>query len=181
MTTAATTELADCIATLKQAGENALTNPHVDDFLEIERYLGQLDSMVRETQQAMWSREAKDTIRRLERQEPLTPQDHDVIRTFIVSDAEHYLDQENNFGDWLNEFRRLIDEMGKRANTVDRESIGVLRGVLEDANRLVPDIRNYLEEKQRVQKFDLTQGDLDKQTCQLLARVLKEQLTSSNR
>ena len=181
MTTATTTELADCIATLKQAGERALTNPQVDDFLEIERYLGQLESMVRETQQSMWSREAKDTIRRLERQEPLTPQDHDVIRTFIVSDAEHYLDQENNFGDWLNEFRRLIDELGKRANAVDRESIGALRGVLKDANRLVPDIRNYLEEKQRVQKFDLTQGDLDPQTRELLARVLKEQLTSSNR
>ena len=181
MTTAATTELADCIATLKQAGENALTNPHVDDFIEIERYLGQLESMVRETQQSLWSREAKDTIRRLERQEPLTPQDHEVIRTFIVSDAEHYLDQENNFGDWLNEFRRLIEEMGKRANTVDRDSIGVLRGVLKDANRLVPDIRNYLEEKKRVQKFDLTQGDLDTQTRELLARVLKEQLTSKNR
>lgn len=139
MTTAATTELADCIATLKQAGENALTNPHVEDFLEIERYLGQLDSMVREQQQAMWSREAKETNRRLERQEPLTPQDHDVIRAFIVSDAEHYLDQENNFGDWLNEFRRLLEEMGKRANTADRESIGVLRGVLKDANRLVPE------------------------------------------
>ncbi len=181
MITAATTELADCIATLKQAGEHALTNPHVDDFLEIERYLGQLESLVREQQQAMWSREAKETIRRLECREPLTPPDHDVIRTFIVSDAEHYLDQENNFGDWLNEFRRLIDEMGKRANTVDRESIGVLRGVLKDANRLVPAIRNYLEEKQRVQKFDLPQGDLDKQTCQLLARLLKEQLTSKNR
>ena len=103
MTTAATTELADCITTLKKAGENALTNPHVDDFLEIERYLGQLESVVRETQQSMWSREAKDTIRRLECQEPLTPQDHDVIRTFIVSDAEHYLAQENNFGDWLSE------------------------------------------------------------------------------
>lgn len=34
MTTAATTELADCISTLRKAGENALTNPHVDDFLE---------------------------------------------------------------------------------------------------------------------------------------------------
>ncbi len=181
MTTAATSQLAECIDTLKQAGEQALAQPNVDGFIEIERYLGQVASMVREKQQAMWSREAKTAIRHLENQEPLTPEDKDVIRAFIVSDAEHYVDQENNYQDWLNEFRRLIGELVTCVNTVDRNSIGVMRGILKDANRLVPDIRNYLEEQQRIRKFDLTQGELDSQTCKLLARVLKDQHTSDSR
>lgn len=181
MTTAATSQLAECMETLKKAGEQALSQTNVDDFVEIERYLGQLASMVREQQQAMWSREAKVAIRHLENQEPLTAEDKDVIRAFIISDAEHYINQENNYQDWLNEFRRLIGELTNVCHRIDRESIGVVRGILKDANRLVPDIRNYLEEKQRIRRFDLTQGELDPQTSKLLARVLKEQLTSDTR
>ena len=181
MPTAAPSKLAERFEVLKESGEFALENQTVEDFIDIERQLGDIEATLRELQQSMWAREAKQTIRRLEKNEPLTPVDRDLIRTFIVSDAEHYLAQENNHRDWLGEFRRLLGEMSRRVNTVDRDSIGALRGVVKDAVRLVPDIRNYLEEQRRVERFDLTQGDLDPQTRGMLARILKEQLTNPSR
>ena len=181
MPTLTTSQLAESVETLKQAGEFALESPSVEGFIEIERRLTGLEAVVREVQQSMWTKEAKATILRLEKDEPLTPTDRDVIRTFIVSDAQRYLALENNFRDWLNEFRRLLGEMARRMNTVDRDSIGDMRGVVKDAMRLVPDIRNYLEEQRRVERFDVAQDALDAQSRTMLARILKEQLSSPNR
>lgn len=181
MPTVATSKLAECIEALKEAGHFALDHPTVEDFIDLERQLTTTEAMIREFQQGMWATEVKATIKRLEKNQPLTEADRDVIRTFIVSDAEHYLAQENNFHDWLREFRRLLDELARRAHMVDRGTIGELRGVMKDAVRLVPDIRNYLEEQRRVDRFDLAQADLDTQSRTMLARILKEQITSSSR
>ncbi len=156
MPTATTTQLVDCTELLKSAGESALHRPTVEDFIDIERQLGEVDTLTRELQQSLWRNEAKHTIKRLESNEPLTESDREVIRTFVVSDAQHYLDEENNFPDWLREFRRLLTEMDRRAHTVDRESIGPMRGVVKDAVRLIPYIRNYLEVQRRFDRFDLT-------------------------
>ena len=181
MPTLTTSQLAESVETLKQAGELALQNPTVEDFIDIERRLNGLEAVIREVQQCMWAREAKATIRRLEKDEPLTATDRDVIRTFIISDAQHYIALENNYHDWLNEFRRLLEELGRRVNTADRDSIGDMRGVVRDATRLAPDIRNYLEERKRLERFNLAQDTLDVQSRTLLAHILKEQLSSPNR
>ena len=181
MPTAVTSKLAECIEALKEAGHFALDHPTVEDFIDLERQVTTTEAMIRELQQDMWSNEAKATIKRLEKNQPLTEADRDVIRTFIVSDAEHYLAQENDFHNWLRELHRLLDELARRAHVVDRGSIGDLRGVMKDAVRLIPDIRNYLEEQRRVDRFDLAQTDLDTQSRTMLARILKEQLTSPSR
>ena len=74
-----------------------------------------------------------------------------------------------------------MDDLCKRVNTVDRETIADLRGVLKDAIRLVPDIRNYLDEKRRVEKFEQALETLDKSSRDMLVRVLREQLRAHDR
>jgi len=55
------------------------------------------------------------------------------------------------------------------------------RGVLKDAIRLVPDIRNYLEERRRVEKFEVALHTFDATSRNALARLLTEQLGSDSR
>ena len=74
-----------------------------------------------------------------------------------------------------------MDDLVQRANMTDRNTIGDLRGVLKDAIRLVPDIRNYLEERQRVEKFEQALNSLDGPSRDMLARLIKEQLSSPKR
>jgi hypothetical protein len=177
----ATDQLTDTFNALKQAVEAALVNQNAEDFATFEKYLADVDAYARETQQAMWSDEAKQAIKRLEKNDPLTETDLDVIRVFLVSDAEHYLAVENNYGDWLNELKRLASDLQTRARTCDRHSIGELRGVLKDAIRLVPDIRNYLEQQERVHKLDQAMQALDQNSRDMLANLLREQLRSEKR
>ena len=181
MTTVNTDQLSETIQGLKEAASDALKNQSVDDFENFERYLSQVEGYVRELQQSLWADEARATIRRLEKGEPLNETDQELIRTFLVSDAQAYLKHENNFNDWVRELERLIESLEKRAHTVDRQSVADLRGLLKDAIRLVPDIRNYLDEQRRVEKFEQSLQTLDKDARKMLLRLLKDQLRTSDR
>lgn len=181
MATVATDQLTEMIQELKSAADSALAGQNAKEFSEFERFVNEIEALVRETQQAMCGAEAKAVIKKLERGDAMTPPEIEVIRTFLVSDAEHYLAHENNFGDWQLELKRLVNDIAKRSNTLDRHSIAALRGVLKDAIRLVPDIRNYLEERERVKKFDNALKSLDQPARNMLAQLLREQLTSPKR
>ncbi len=181
MTTVAPDRLCDTMQALKDAAETALRNEDANDFETFERYLNEVATFVREQQQAMWSDEAKRAIRNLETGNPLNDDDREVIRTFLVSDAERYLACENNYDDWRSELKRLVDDLVRRTATLDRHTIADLRGVLKDAIRLVPDIRNYLGERARVGEFEQALQALDKPSRDMLVGVLKEQLRSSAR
>lgn len=181
MMTVETDQLVETIQSLKETASCALAHDSADDFEAFERHLNEIDAFVREVQQSLWTNEAQGAIRRLEKGDPLNEQDQELIRTFLISDAESYLKYENNYRDWLNELKRLVDELCKQVNTVDRDTIADLRGVLKDAIRLVPDIRNYLDEKRRLEKFEQAIGTLDKPSRDLLVRLLREQLRSPNR
>ncbi len=181
MTMVDTDQLSEAIHSLKGAASTALANPSVEGFEAFEKYVNEIEAFVREVQQAMWATDAKQTIRHLEKGVPLDETDRAVIRTFLISDAERYVALENNYDDWLRELERLVDDLERRVHTVDRYNIGDLRGALKDAIRLVPDIRNYLDEKRRIDNFEQATESLDKQSCDMLVRLLKEQLSSSKR
>ena len=181
MATVAQDQLTEMIQELKTSADSALAGQNVKEFSEFERFVNEVDAMVRETQQAMWGSEAKAVIKKLERGDALTDPEREVIRTFLVSDAEHYLAHENNFGDWQLELKRLVNDIARRANTLDKHSIAALRGVIKDAVRLVPDIRNYLEERERVKKFDNALKGLDQPARDMLGQLMREQLKSPKR
>lgn len=166
---------------LQESASAAIGSDTGDAFGLFERQLSEFDAACREVQQSMWSDEAKVVIRRLEAGDPLTPSDLDVIRAFLISDAEQYLAMENSYQEWLAELRRLLESIASRACIFDRKSIAELRGVVKDAVRLVPDIRNYLEEHDRVNRCEAALKSLDADSRVLLARILKEDLQSSER
>lgn len=181
MPVAATDELTQTIQDLKKGADAAIAQENAAGFSDFEKFVSEVDAYVREVQQSMWADQAKRTIKALEKGEPLTGEDREVIRVFLISDAERYLQHENNYSDWKCELQRLMDDLVRRSHTVDRNTIGDLRGVLKDAVRLVPDIRNYQEERQRVDKFEQALGTLDPQSTTMLVQLMKEQLKSSKR
>lgn len=181
MTTMSTDQLSDTIQRLKESADGAITQPTLVQFEAFETYVAQVESYVREVQQSMWSEEALQTIHKLEKNEPLETCDLDLLRVFLISDAQRYLALENNFTDWTNELSRLMEDLVRRVGTVDRHTIADLRGVLKDAMRLVPDIRNFLDEKQRVAKFENALNDFDATSRKMLIKLLSEQLASMKR
>lgn len=176
-----TDQLAEAVDFLQQSADEALANGSQDDFARFESQLSRFEAGLREIQQEMWATEAEQAIEHLERGDGLTETDVDVIRAFLVSDAEHYLAVENNFADWTSELHRLFEDMKQRVSGLDRDGIADLRGVVKDAVRLVPDIRNYLAEQERVNRFETALHTVDQQSRTMLAQVLRQQLRSDQR
>lgn len=181
MSTAAPSALQDTVAELTVAARAALSNQTTEEFEGLEQFLAQVEGYVRELQQSMWSREIKTAISHVEGGSPLTAADQEVIRAFLISDAEHYVALENNFPDWCKELERLLADVTKRVNMVDRGNIAELRAVLKDAQRLLPDIRNYLDEKQRIQRFELALSNLDAPSRKMMGKILREAIDNPKR
>jgi hypothetical protein len=178
MTMADVSQLTDTVETLQEAALAAIGEESPEQFEFVEQQINRLAATIREVQQEMWSAEVRTAIDHLEDDKPLTDEDMAVIRTFLVSDAEAYIARENNYEDWVGELSRLLKDIAQRVTGVSRETIPDLRGVLKDAIRLAPDIRNYLEEKQRIRQFDAAFKSLDKSSRQMMAGILQEQISS---
>lgn len=181
MSTINTAELMETISELKDAAGSALKNQCAEGFEALERHLGEVDGYVRELQQSLWSAEAKDTIRRLEKGEALTAADQKLLRIFLISDAKAYLEHENNFQDWVAELERLISHLSSNVAKLNRDNIADYRGVLKDAMRLVPDIRNYFDEQRRVEKCEVALTELDQTSRKMLLKLLQDQLRCDRR
>ena len=181
MTTAQTNEMTEIVDGLKRAANDALHRESPDDFSFVEQQLNLLDARIREVQQSMWASEATTAANHLENGDPLTDADLAVIRAFLISDAERYVQHENNFNDWVNELNRLMDDVSRRLDGMNRDSIADVRGVMKDAVRLMPDIRNYLDEKRRIAQFETALQALDKTSREMMARILREQLANARR
>lgn len=181
MTTATSNQLSETMQSFKSAAEQAISSCDVNDFVALEKFVTDCEAFCREMQQSFWADEAKNLIAALEGGTELSQTDRETLRTFLISDAEFYLEMENNYGDWVNELNRICDDCVRRANSADKFNIGELRGTLKDAERLIPDLRNFCEEKQRVQKFNDAMDTLDKSSRQMLARLIREQLASEKR
>ncbi len=179
--TTQTDQLGDTIQDLRNAADSALNSGTADDFASFERFVNEVEAYARELQQSMWGDEARTAISHLKAGKPLTADDHDVIRAFMISDAQAYLEHENDFNNWISEFKRLVTDLEKRANNIDRDTIADFRGVLKDTIRVVPDIRNFYAEKLRVQKFEEALLSLDDASRKMLAQVMTEQIRSSKR
>ncbi len=183
MSVPATYQIEEVAASLKQAAAEALEAESPEAFSFIERQVNVLDARVREVQQAMWATEGRTAARHLEGGQTLTERDIAVIRTFLISDAEGYVSRKGQVGfpQWIGQLMRLMDDVETAASRLDRDSIPDLRGTLKAAIRLMPDIRGYLEEKQRIQQFEVSLRKMDGPSRAALARILREQISPASR
>lgn len=161
--------------------QSALADKTADSFESLEQRANRFDSFIREMQQVRHANEARAAIRRLEGRDALTDVDRDTIRDLVVGDAAAYLKQENNLKDWLAELQRLGQRVQELSSRADDESVRELRGVVKDAVRLLPNIRSYMEEKQRLDRFNAAIANLDADNRRLLADLLREMMSSTTR
>lgn len=148
-------------------------------FIRLGGILTDNKSAVREKIQADTSGVITTIIGKLEAEKALSSEDLKTLRLWIIGDAESYTRMENNFSDWLKEFKRLAsvlkDYEGKEPSPDD---LVKLHGILEDAARVAYDISNFLEKKQRIAKFEQATQNPASLDSETLSRVLKAKLAS---
>jgi hypothetical protein len=136
------------------------------------------DSIHAITRKPMWQ-----IIIKLRQSGELTDYEMKLIRLWLVGDADAYLQEEDNFGDWIAELDRLTSEIElRREGSVELDNLLALYALLKDARGVSRDIANFLNVRERVAHFEKSTGEgpLDADTrnalADILARTYNEQI-----
>lgn len=181
MVSTETDDLTLFVEELHAAGQKALRSNSATDYSALESALNRFDSELRERRQLCDRDRIQPAMRALESGAPLDESARSAIREFIVGDALAYLEAENNLSDWQAELTRLLDLMLERANRGAATQMRALAGPLRDAVRLLPTMRAYFEDRERMAQFDRAMAKLDGPNRALLLSVLREKLSSATR
>ena len=174
--------MSDALA-LIQSLEAAHAGARLEDvgsFQKLTQPLRRLADVLREDYQASVAAPIRTIVDKLKNGETLTPHEVKLVESFIVGDAEAYVRLENDFQGWTAELGRLVKSLSNRGRALNGGG-GFLDalGETEDARRVLGDICNYLEHKERIARFRRTIGDgINPARAQILVEILEQQLAS---
>ena len=172
-------KMMDVLKDLAKSMLHALETPDAEEFNRLSSVFQNRKSAIREKIQAMTSKEVKGIVKKLAGGEDPTKDEMELVKLWIVGDAEAYAKMENNFEDWIAEFKWLESLMEEEASdTEDVQELFRLQGILEDATRLAINIGYYLETKERIRRFEEATADPALMDKDLIVRILKLKLTS---
>ena len=152
--------LQDIINELKRSIERAQNNSTATNYQLVQMKLSELNGALREMHQAMTKKQMKIIIKKLGNNEPLDDREVELIREWIVGDAESYTTCERNFNTWLSLFTKLTRDLEDiYSQDITSQKVLELGGLTQIAIRLIPNIVYYTSEKERSAAFDRAVSD----------------------
>ena len=172
-------------ATVRQLDRIAAAGQSINEDTEEGPYhalsgiLVDLGNELREQIQASTAADIERIIRALEADQSLSSSDMELIRLWIVGDAEHYVRMENDLPGWIAELNRLLGALGSlRRESFSAATMARLAAAVQDALRVIADITFFKGEQDRVERFEKAVERLTAEDKQSLAQILSEKLAS---
>jgi hypothetical protein len=169
----------DYLKGMSQVMKQAEAGNRADQYAYAATELVKAKNKVREAiEQATFSA-VQAIITKLENNQPLTEAEKQTVRLWVVGDAEGYVKMENNFPDWLAEYRRLVDAIAEyEGKPGSVPALVEVHGVLEDAIKVADALAHYLDDKERVARFENAITHLNAEDGKFIAGILKSMLAS---
>jgi hypothetical protein len=144
----------------------------------MEDQIGELEALSREGFQSKI--DFASLLPKLEKAKPLTPTDLKTLELLLVGDAESYLKYETELDEWRQECRRILAEIASlRSSNLDIDGFLRLRALCREAQRVLPDLFFYYEQKERAAHFDAAiKGTIDQDGYRVLAMMVRNMLES---
>jgi hypothetical protein len=169
----------DYLKGMSQVMQQALTGNKSEQFGYAATELVKSKDKIREAIEQATAGTIVALIAKLEKNQPLTEDEKQVVRLWVVGDAEGYLKMENSFKDWMEEYRRLMEAVaGYEGKAGSVQELVEVHGLLEDAIKIADAIAHYLDDKERVTRFNDAMTNLNAQDNKFIAGILKSMLTS---
>jgi hypothetical protein len=117
-----------------QTMKKALSTMSDEAFQQAGSALSESRKQIRETLQSETSDDIKNIIHKLSSDQPLSASEMNLVRLWIIGDAESYTMMENSLQEWIVEYERLEKTLTEYAGkTCTAEDFFKLYGILEDA------------------------------------------------
>lgn len=164
---------------MKKDFEKIQTTGDTKAFFHLSSVLQDTDVLLREHVQRITENDLNKVIRKLKDGQDLTSEDLSRLELWIVGDAEAYNKMENNFSDWVSELKRLQGEIDTyKSDQPSIETVLPLRGLLRDAIGVLSNMIFFLQQKERVQNFKQSMGQLTDEDKEMLVRLLEQKKKS---
>lgn len=152
-----------------------------DNLRKLYDTLYNLNAALREEMQKSTLQPVKLIISKLEKNTPLSPEEMQFVRLWLVGDAEVYSSRENDFNAWLSELTRLMSALSQTAaGAADVRSNMAMQGTITDALGVIPNIQKFLEAADRVKRFEKSTTTLDGTTMLAIKNLLEGKIKSPN-
>ena len=167
---------------ISQAMKQAQADNTSESYGYVATQLVQSKNAIRQAIEQATAGAVAAIIGKLENNQPLTDAEKQTVKLWVVGDAEGYLKMENNFQDWLKEYRRLLDIIADwEGKTGSVQELVELHGVLEDAIKVADAVAHYLEDRERVARCETALSNLNAEDNKFIAGMLKSMLASPDR
>jgi hypothetical protein len=114
-------------------------------------------------------------VRKLEDGSALTPDDMATLRSLVVGDADYYLKYDDDFDRSKSELLKIVDQIRQlQSGKPDAATLMHVAVLCQEASTLLAATEHYLEQKERVRRFEqATCGPLDREAGRALARLIE--------
>lgn len=151
-----------------------------ESYSRLSTIFEELGGYFREHIQGLTEDEARVVLRKLHDGKTLTPEDIKLIQLWIVDDAKCYIEKENNYDVWQEELARLMKEiLNFKDRNPDVATASELRALFRDGSRVIADIFYYLQQKDRVARFEQASKSLGPQERSVLIGLLEQKIKRS--
>lgn len=167
----------DFLKGVSQSMRAAAQRNTFDEFSRLETELVKTKNEVKERIQSLTAERVKAIIQKLEKNQPVSDEEKDFVRLWVVGDAQGLTRMKDVLQDALSEFQKLSDLIQDFENK--KESVTELvnlHGVLEDSLRVVAEVTHFLEDQERIERFEKAIKDLDREESKFIAKILHEEL-----
>jgi hypothetical protein len=169
----------DYLKGMSQVMKLAQTGNNADQYSYAATQLVQAKNKVREAIEQATADDVAAIIAKLENNQSLSDAEKQTVRLWVVGDAESYVKMENNFPDWLVEYQRLVDTIGDyEGKPGSVQELVEVHGVLEDAIKVADALAHFLEDRERVARFEKAITQLNAEDGKFIAGILKSMLAS---
>ena len=167
------------VANLQEIYRDATESTDSDPYEKLLLFMQDLSSELRGYLYASNALDLRELLTRIQRGDALSGQDKDLLKVWVVEDAEKYMQMEGHFKGWLAELESIMEEVGKLARSEPGlDDIGRLRALLYSGSRILADIMFYLRASNRVENFNQSIEDFNEETRTTMVTVLKRRLDS---
>jgi len=167
---------------MSQAMKQAQADNTSESYSYVATQLVQSKNAIRQAIEQATAEAIAAIIGKLEKNQPLDEAEKQTVKLWVVGDAEGYVKMENNFQDWLEEYRRLLDIIAAwEGKTGSVQELVEVHGVLEDAIKVADAVAHYLEDRERVARFESAMSTLNAEDNKFIAGMLKSMLASPDR
>lgn len=158
-------------------------NENIDEgrLHQISQELAKLDDDLREGIQHETADKMAYVIQKLDNDDEITPDELALIRLWMVSDAEFYVQLENDFRDWIMEVNRLFGHINTlNQGDINEKTMGEISGSIRDALRVIADIVYFRQEEHRIRRFERATATLNSEDKLHLSRLLRQKWRSGD-